>query len=41
MKNEEFIMSKSALISDIVKESNEKTPVIFILSEGTDPTAAL
>ena len=41
MNNEEFITSRPTSIAEVVDESKNDLPVIFVLSQGTDPTAAL
>jgi dynein heavy chain len=41
MNSDEFIQSRPTSIAEIVGDSNPFQPVLFVLTQGTDPTAAL
>ena len=41
LKSTEFIQSKATSISDIYEESSPRVPIIFVLSQGVDPTELL
>ena len=41
LKSNDFITSKSTMISDIFKDSSPGTPIIIILTQGTDPTETI
>ena len=41
LKSNDFITSKSTMIADIFKDSSPGTPIIIILTQGTDPTETI